>query len=308
MHKYYNSCAFNYGYKKLLKSIDFNVNIDLISFLRFIPKKFIYSFLVIILANHELAYNLPFNLKTKKNSEITHNYIIGKIYISYIYQIENIIYGYNFARKLQLMPNNYLNPEKFAKIVVNEFKKYSGLVEVSVLNKSDIEKKKMGLILGVSQGSNDIDACKLLIIKPKNICPEFTVIGKGITFDTGGVNLKPPRAITDMQYDMSGAAIAVSLMLLFLKEKIKPNFNIVVPLAINNISENSIKVHDVLMSYASKSVEIIDTDAEGRLLLADAISYAIKDLNAKSIITVATLTGAISVGLGENYTGYWLNN
>lgn len=308
MDKVYDACKFNYGFKSLLKSLSYNVNIDLNSFINCIDKKYINSLLTIVFTNHELIYCLPFKLTTNKKQEITHNYLLDKKYLTNLKEVNNLVEGFNFARKLQLMPSNYLNPAKFVDIAKKEFKQFANLVEIKVLSKKDIEAKKMGLLLGVNKGSNEEDSCRLLSIKLKNSKPKLAIIGKGITFDTGGINLKPTVALNNMQYDMSGAAVAIGMMLSCLKNKLKPNICVVTPLCANNISEHSTKVHDVLTAYNKTTVEVLNSDAEGRLILADAISYAINDLKVDSVATVATLTGAIVIALGENHTGYWTNN
>ena len=111
-----------------------------------------------------------------------------------------------------------------------------------------------------------------------------------------------------MQYDMSCAAIAAGVMYAFCLNKMKPDFSVVIPLAVNEIGANCTKVGDVITSYSKKTVEITNIDAEGRLILADGITYAIKDLGVKSVANIAKLTGAIIVTLGDIYTGFWSTN
>jgi len=254
--------------------------------------------------NSEYFNDLLFNLKTNKNNQIINNFIINNKYQKMLNFSKLMVQASNFARQLQLMPNNYMNPSTFAEMIKKNFKPFSNLVDIEILNKSDLIKKQMGLIRSVGNASSQKNEPKLISIKFKNSKPKFAIVGKGITFDTGGINLKPSAYLAGMQYDMSGAAIAAGVMYAFCLNKMKPDFAVVMPLAVNEIGANCTKVGDVITSYSKKTVEITNTDAEGRLILADGITYAIKDLGVKSVLTIATLTGAIVVALGDMYTGF----
>jgi leucyl aminopeptidase len=163
----------------------------------------------------------------------------------------------------------------------------------------------MGLILGVGQSAESYNA-------PRIICVEYVsdkhqpltaLIGKGIMFDTGGINLKPAGALTGMHMDMSGAAVVMGSLYAMVKSGIKTNTVGICAITSNEIDANAYRVNDVLTAYDGKTIEITNTDAEGRLALADAVAYANKDLKAKTIVTVATLTGAIVVALANTFTG-----
>jgi len=138
--------------------------------------------------------------------------------------------------------------------------------------------------------------------------PYTAIVGKGITFDSGGINLKPSRSIETMRSDMSAAAAVVGILNNAISLNIRKNILFVCALAENAISKDSYKPGDVLKSYSGKTVEIGNTDAEGRLVLADAISYVIKNHQPETIIDLATLTGACIVALGYDYSGLLTTN
>lgn len=214
----------------------------------------------------------------------------------------------NFVRDLQDSPPNILNSLTFVEKVNEQLKQFPQL-EVEILTKKDIEKESMGLLLAVNQGSN-IEP-RVMIIKYNNN-PDFkdilALVGKGITFDSGGYSLKPDPHMKDMKFDMSGAAIVCGTMLAIAKLKPKKNVIAIALLTENVIGSKAILVDSVVQSMAGKWVEIADTDAEGRLILADGITYAIKEGNATSIIDVATLTGSVSSSLGPWYSGAMAND
>ncbi len=299
---------FNWKIRELFGKFRNSFNVDLNSFLSITPNVFHQSVITCMINNSEYFNDLLFNLKTNKNNQIINNFIINSKYQKMLNFSKLMVQASNFARQLQLMPNNYMNPSTFAEMIKKNFKPFNNLVDIKILNKSDLIKKQMGLILSVGNASNQKNEPKLISIKFKNSKPKFAIVGKGITFDTGGINLKPNAYLAGMQYDMSGAAIAAGVMYGFCLNKMKPDFAVVMPLAVNEIGANCTKVGDVITSYSKKTVEITNTDAEGRLILADGITYAIKDLGVKSVLTIATLTGAIVVALGDMYTGFWSTN
>lgn len=177
-------------------------------------------------------------------------------------------------------------------------------VKIEVLNKTQLKKKGLNLHLAVNQGS--ANEPKLIIIRyqgaePKS--PYTALVGKGITFDTGGLNLKLSGNIETMKMDMGGAAAVMGTLQNILALKPKCNIIFAVGLAENVIDAKAYKPGDVITGYAGKSVEIANTDAEGRLVLADAISYIVKNDNPKRIIDIATLTGACIIALGHDYSG-----
>ena len=210
----------------------------------------------------------------------------------------------NWVRSYQLMPPNELNSVNFANKIKKEFSKFKN-IKIKILDKKEIIKNKMGLLLGVNAGSNFEPRLVVLEYCGNKTKQKTVIIGKGIMFDSGGYSLKPSNYIKTMKFDMSGAAIVAGAMKLIAKRKPKTNITVLMPLTDNLIGKTAQKVDSVQKSMSGKTIEINNTDAEGRLILADSITYAIKKLKATKVVTVATLTGAMSVALGNQYTGVW---
>lgn len=182
-------------------------------------------------------------------------------------------------------------------------------VTIEILNKKELKAKGLNLHLGVNQGSNKEP--KLIIVKYNGATKKdkFTaIVGKGITFDSGGLNLKPSGSIETMREDMGGAGAVIGALRNTLLLKLKKNIIFAVGLAENAIGSGSQKPGDVVIGYAKKSVEIANTDAEGRLVLADTISYIIKNYTPDRLINIATLTGACVIALGHDYSGLISND
>lgn len=213
----------------------------------------------------------------------------------------------NNARRLQATPPNICNSEWLAKEIKSMFSKISNSnFKIKVLNREEIEKEKMNLFLSVNRGS--AYEPKLVVIEYNgnpNSKEKIAFVGKGITFDSGGYNLKPSQHIRGMKFDMSGAAICAMAIKGVIELNAKSNVCAVLPLTDNKISSNAQTPDSIWTSMSGKTVEVNNTDAEGRLILADAITYAIKYFNPSQIIDVATLTGAIIISLGSTFTGAW---
>ncbi len=196
-----------------------------------------------------------------------------------------------------------INPVSFAKRAADISKK-SGL-KCSALDMKDIVREKMGLLLAVNRGS---------AIEPRVVKLEYKgdqknkkvlgIIGKGITFDSGGMNLKPSASMETMRCDMSGAATVLCMMKSLAELKVRKNVTAVIPLTENMLSNNAYRPGDIFRSYSGKTVEIGNTDAEGRLILADAIAYMEKEVKPEFIVDMATLTGACVVTFGETVAAY----
>ncbi|QSF13535.1 M17 family metallopeptidase [Mycoplasma sp. Mirounga ES2805-ORL] len=211
----------------------------------------------------------------------------------------------NYARNLQITPPNILNSEVLASTIEKDFKKYKNL-KVTVLNKKQIEDLKMGLLLSVNRGSVYEPRVVVIQYNGDPSSKEKTVmIGKGITFDSGGYSLKGPRHMLGMKYDMSGSAIVASTMASIAQLKPKKNVAAVMCITDNRVNGDASLPDSVWKAMNGKSVEINNTDAEGRLVMADGLVYGARKLNATRLIDVATLTGAILVALGQTYTGVW---
>jgi len=213
----------------------------------------------------------------------------------------------NFAKDLVNEPSNIVTPEtieKTARAIANSDKR----IKITILRKKDLEKKGMNGILAVSSAGKSEP--RLIVLKYSSGKGEkIALVGKGVTFDSGGYNLKPEGGIEDMKMDMGGAAAVLGAITSASQLNIKKNIIGVIPTCENLISGKGYKPGDIITMYNKKTVEVLNTDAEGRMILADALHYAEKDLKAKTIIDLATLTGACMVALGYETSGLMgLNN
>ncbi len=208
----------------------------------------------------------------------------------------------NEARHLIDLPPSTVTPEYFVEKAKTIAKEYG--LGITVFEKKQIESFGMGGLLAVSRGSDIGPRLVILEYKPKKKASQtIAFVGKGITFDSGGLSLKSPIHMESMKDDMSGAAAVLATMKAL--AQLKPSAQIVglMPLAENLIDSKSIKPGDIVQFYNGKTAEIKNTDAEGRLILADALAYAVKKYKPDVIIDIATLTGACSYSLGPFYTG-----
>ena len=231
-----------------------------------------------------------------------------KIYLSKQVQLrfKALEEGTFYARDLVSEPGNILHPDEYAKRLIS-LRKFG--LKVNVYDEKKLKSLGMFALLGVGQGS--IRGSYLVTIEwkgLKNDTRPLAFVGKGVCFDTGGYSLKPAKFMEDMTYDMAGSATAVGLMKNFALRKAKINAVGVVGLVENMVSGNAQRPGDIVKSYSGKTIEILNTDAEGRLVLADALTYTEKKFKPKFIIDLATLTGAIIVCLGSEYAGLFSND
>ncbi|VEU71177.1 M17 family metallopeptidase [Mycoplasmopsis glycophila] len=211
----------------------------------------------------------------------------------------------NFARNLQVTPPNICNSEWLAEQIKQDLAQYDNL-KVTVLNKKQIEELKMGLLLSVNRGSMYEPRVVVIEYNGNPESREKTVyVGKGITFDSGGYSLKPSRSMLGMKFDMSGSVFVASAMKAIAQLKPKSNVAAVMCITDNRVNGDASLPDSVWTSMNGKTVEINNTDAEGRLVMADGLTYAVRNLKATRLVDVATLTGAILVALGHTYTGVW---
>ncbi|QNM93933.1 M17 family metallopeptidase [Mycoplasma sp. Pen4] len=211
----------------------------------------------------------------------------------------------NFARNLQVTPPNICNSEWLADKIVEDLAQYDNL-KVTVLNKKQIEEQKMGLLLSVNRGSMFEPRVVVIEYNGNPDSTEKTVyVGKGITFDSGGYSLKPGRSMLGMKYDMSGSAFVAASLKAIAQLKPKANVAAIMCVTDNRVNGDASLPDSVWTSMNGKTVEINNTDAEGRLVMADGLTYAVRNLKATRLVDVATLTGAILVALGHTYTGVW---
>ncbi len=237
--------------------------------------------------------------QTKGDREIT---VISKEKRGYV-QASHICDGVNFARDLVNDNADYVTSELFETLVSEIVQKHPE-TRMEILGRQELVSKGLNLHLAVNQGSRKEP--KLIIIKytGNTRSRKYTaIIGKGITFDSGGLNLKPSGYIESMRQDMGGAAAVLGVLKNVCRLNLKKNVIFALGIAENAIGSGAYKPGEVLTSYSKKTVEIANTDAEGRLVLADAIAYVEKNYKPERIIDIATLTGACVVALGYDYTG-----
>jgi leucyl aminopeptidase len=212
----------------------------------------------------------------------------------------------NFARLMALTPGNDMTPTHMA-AEATRLAKDAGL-EIDVLDEARMLEKKMGSLLGVSRGSDEPATLTVMMYKGDPSSKEIVaLVGKGLTFDSGGISIKPAEAMHEMKYDMCGGAGVIGAM--YAIGKLKPKINVmgVIPASENLPGHRAMKPGDILKAMNGKTIEVINTDAEGRLILADALCYA-RELGATKIVDAATLTGACVVALGHAASGVMSND
>lgn len=212
----------------------------------------------------------------------------------------------NRARDLQSLPANVATPTFLAERA-NEIATSSDAVEVEVLGREALETKGMGGLLAVSQGGPEEPKLIVLRYKGGGSGPTLGLVGKGVTFDTGGISLKPGAGMQEMKMDMSGAAAVLEAVAAVAELGLAANLVMVVASTENMPSGTAIKPGDIITQYNGKTVEVNNTDAEGRLILADALAYAV-ELGAERIVDLATLTGAVVIALGSTYAAVVAND
>ena len=247
--------------------------------------------------------------KTKKEPKIIKINVIGKTNkpsLQIQSKFEALEKGTFYTRDLVSEPGNVLHPDEYAKRL-KTLKKYG--LKINVYDFKQMKKLGMNALLGVGQGS--IRGSYLVTMEwkgSKNNSKPLAFVGKGVCFDTGGYSLKPAKFMEDMTYDMAGSASVVGLMISLALRKAKVNAVGVVGIVENMVSGNAQRPGDIVKSYSGKTIEILNTDAEGRLVLADALTFTERKYKPKFIIDLATLTGAIIVSLGSEYAGLFSNN
>lgn len=212
----------------------------------------------------------------------------------------------NFGREVINEPSNVMTPTEMASKAAEVAKAYG--LTLDVLDEDQMRELGMGSLLGVAQGSAEPAKLIVLSYKPKTKSDEtVAIVGKGVTFDTGGISIKPADGMEKMKYDMAGGATTIAAMRAI--AQLKPSVNVlgIVPATENMPGGRAQRPGDVVRAMTGKTIEVINTDAEGRLILADAVAYARK-LGATKIVDLATLTGAVSIALGDVYVAILGNN
>ncbi len=290
-----------YDHFKDSKTFEYNVNSDSVpSGLKNLIGNFLHG---ITLKSYKFE-----KYKTKKNKKNIKIIVTGKNKPSFKDQtkFKAIEEGTFYTRDLVSEPGNILHPDEYAKRI-NSLKKFG--LQINIYDEKKLKKLGMNTLLGVGQGS--IRGSYLVTMEWNGLrdrTKPLAFVGKGVCFDTGGISLKPAKFMEDMTYDMAGSAVVVGLMKSLALRKAKINAVGVVGLVENMPGGNAQRPGDIVKSYSGKTVEILNTDAEGRLVLADALTYTEEKFKPKFIVDLATLTGAIIVSLGSEYAGLFSND
>ncbi len=239
----------------------------------------------IVLANEEYA-DKPFTLENAKKS-IDEAKIVAKTT--------------NFVRDIVNTPPNEIYPESFAKLAKEVAKEED--LQIDILDEKDLKKEKMEAFLAVGRASVHPPRLVHLRYTPKNAKAKIAIVGKGLTYDSGGLSLKPSEYMVTMKADKSGASAALGIVKAAKKLELPVEIHAILGLAENMIDGNAYKPDDVLRAKNGKTIEVRNTDAEGRLVLADCLCYAQEKVEPDFIIDIATLTGACVVALGEYTSG-----
>jgi leucyl aminopeptidase len=203
-------------------------------------------------------------------------------------------------------PSNYMTPSQMAEAARKLAQTYG--LELTILEREQMQELGMGALLGVNQGSRQSPKFIVLNYKGSDSSGiDIALLGKGITFDSGGISIKPSDGMEDMKGDMAGGAAVMVAMSVIAQFKPKINVAAIVPAAENMPGGNALKPGDILTAMNGKTIEVVSTDAEGRLTLADALSWA-KKQGAKRMVDIATLTGSCRVALGDICSGAFGNN
>ena len=292
-----------HGYINYDKKIEYFVNSDSLSSK---SENFIGYFL------HGLKLkSYEFNIyKSKKDTKFITINLIGnknKPTTKNELRFKAIEKGTFFARDLVSEPPNVLNPKEY----VNRLLKLKKLgIKVTTYNEAQLKKLGMHSLLGVGRGS--INESFLVTLEwngnRKDKKAPLSFVGKGVCFDTGGISLKPAKFMEEMKYDMAGSAVVAGLIQTLAIRKAKVNAVGVVGLVENMPGGNAQRPGDIVKAYNGKTIEVLNTDAEGRLVLADALSFTEAKFKPRFMIDLATLTGAIIMALGEEYAGLFSNN
>ena len=225
-----------------------------------------------------------------------------------IAQGQAIAGGMNLAKDLANLPGNICTPAYLAEQAEKLGKRQKPKLKVNVLDEKELEKLGMGAFLSVSKGSEQ--PAKLIVLEYSGASSKnkpYVLIGKGVTFDAGGISIKPAANMDEMKYDMSGGAGVIGTLAAVAELELPLNVVGLVPASENLPSGSANKPGDIVKSLPGLTIEILNTDAEGRLLLCDVLAYA-KRYEPEAVIDVATLTGACVVALGRHPSGLWSNN
>jgi len=316
----YNKTISNREYKKIIcYSLKLLKTIDTSTILYSLINENIskYDFYWKIRIFMDIAYDTfyTFNKFKKNKSQITYKsknfYFFSKSSIEKlvgekaIKHSNAISMGKNYTKNLANSPPNVCNPAYLVKSAKTLQKKYSNSIQVSTLNTEKMKKLGMNAYLSVGNGSANKPYMSIIKYSNKNVADSIKpiiLLGKGITFDTGGISIKPSYKLDEMKYDMCGAAAVYGTMVSIAQLQLPINVIGILAGSENMPDGKSFRPGDILKTMSGKTIEIIDTDAEGRLILCDALTY-LEKYNPEIVIDIATLTGACVVALGNNVSG-----
>ena len=312
-----------FKYSINIKNSEFNLNIYLENnyeshFNRTIVGSFIYNFSI----KHSIS---QIKIKAKKKSSLE-ALVYGFLQKDFIYsfykkdtqfnkfkttfklskQYSSLLNSVNFLKELVSEPSNIIYPSSFVKRSINQINKKQ--VNIKTLNKNNIKKIGLNCLLAVSQGSQREPRVMEFAKKSIKNKVDILFVGKGVCFDSGGISIKPSGGMEDMKWDMAGSAVTVAIIKYLSEIETKFSYAGIVGLVENMPSGTAYKPGDIIKSYKGINVEVLNTDAEGRLVLADIITYGCEKYKPKIVIDFATLTGAIMVALGQHYAGLFCND
>ena len=324
-----NYQSFKYNNKELFK-YSFNINNSQLNF-SILPstinqKKFYQKTIGSFIFDQSTKYSANEVNIDCTNKHLLDDVIFGFIQKDYIYSVyksdskitkyktsfklpknyNQLLKSINYLKQLVSEPSNIIFPESFVSLAQKNFNKKN--MNTKILKEDKIKKIGLNCLLAVSQGSARKPRVMEFFNKksPKNV--DVLFVGKGVCFDSGGISLKPSAGMEDMKWDMGGAAVTAAIMKYLSEINPKLSYAGIVGLVENMPSSTAYKPGDIIKSYKGINVEVLNTDAEGRLVLADIITYGCEVYNPKIVIDFATLTGAIVVALGQHYAGLYSND
>mgnify|MGYP000281409617 FL=1 len=319
--KYNNKELFKYSFNIINSQLNFSILPSTIN-----QKKFYQKTIGSFIFDQSTKYSANEVNIDCTNKHLLDDVIFGFIQKDYIYSVyksdskitkyktsfklpknyNQLLKSINYLKQLVSEPSNIIFPESFVSLAQKNFNKKN--MNTKILKEDKIKKIGLNCLLAVSQGS----ARKPRVMEfsnkksPKNV--DVLFVGKGVCFDTGGISLKPSAGMEDMKWDMGGAAVTAAIMKYLSEINPKLSYAGIVGLVENMPSSTAYKPGDIIKSYKGINVEVLNTDAEGRLVLADIITYGCEVYNPKIVIDFATLTGAIVVALGQHYAGLYSND
>lgn len=263
-----------------------------------ISERYIYNAIYVTLINSQSLLTLK-KIKSKEN--LINLDIFGCKKINNLQQIHALVQGNTYTRNLTITPPNNLTPTIYRK-EVKRFARNNKLV-CKEFSMPQLKKMGAGAFYAVGQGSEPLDAAIMhLIYNPKGAKKNIALVGKGICFDTGGHNLKPAKYMSGMHEDMNGSAVALGILQAVVKAKLNVKIDCWLAIAQNHIGPKAYKQNDVVKALNGINIEIVHTDAEGRMVLADTLTLASRK-KPDAIIDFATLTGCMAVAMGDRYSG-----